>query len=140
MKNTIVDAKQFLKSAVHVEPRFVYELPETHTYEDITAPEYWRSVAEKLPRLTVVTCLGGADNLDIDLRCLGSSQGYCVMRVIREMPATKSGASTPEAAEPRVEYRPGSKWCAVDRLGAVIKGGLSSRSEAEEALANSTGK
>lgn len=135
MNKTTADTKQFSRGAQFVEQKFVYELPDSHTLSDVLRPEYWRPVSEKIIRLSVVTCIGGADSIDIDLRCMGSAQGYCVMRIIREAPGMTDATANTECAERHVEYRPGQQWCVIEADGSVLKSGIKVRAEALESLA-----
>lgn len=129
-----VDPKQFTKSAAFVEQKFVYELPEFTTMEDVIRPDYWKPVSDRIKRLAIVTCIGGADGIDIDLRCIGVGNGYCVMRVIRMAPTDSEFEDEVRAGERRVEYRPGHQWCIIGADNGILKDHFETREDATNGL------
>lgn len=131
----VADTRQFNRGgAAFVEQKFVYELPDDVGISDVLRPEYWRPVSDKITRLAIVTCIGGADNIDVDLRCMGVAQGYCVMRLIRTTPELLFDDDLAISQSRRVEYRPGLKWCVVDKDNSIMESGFASRDDALIAL------
>lgn len=128
------DVKQFNRIASFVEERFIYELPEEVGLSDVMSPHFWRSVSDKIKRLSVVTCIGGKDDLDVDLRCIGSGQGYCVMRMIRSAVNDEGYEELPPSGERHVEYRPALNWCVIDVDGSVIESNHKTREDATASL------
>lgn len=133
--NLYVDAKQFTKGAVFVQQSFIYEMPSNVSLADIMRPDYWKPVSDTIKRLAIITCIGGVDNIDVDLRCIGVGKGYCVMRLIRTAPSDESVIEVTVPTESRVEYLPGHQWCVIGEDDEVITDGYESRSDAMSALA-----
>lgn len=133
-KIKFADPTEFNRGAVFVEKRYVVRLPNDHTLTDVMRPDYWKPVAAQIPPLSVVTVLGGADGLDIDLRCVDRGGGFCIMRIIRMM--TSVDESAPELAygERRVEYRPGFGWTVIGHDNGILRHGFATQALANECL------
>jgi hypothetical protein len=127
------DQRQFTKSEVFLVKRYLLELPNDQGLEDIMRPDYWRHVAEQIKRLSVVTVVGGKDDLDVDLRCMASGTGYCMMRVIRSAPR-EALIDTVAEGKRRVEYKPSFKWAIIGHDGGILFPGYDTRDDAQRAL------
>ena len=131
-----INSKHFNQTANFVSQHFVIELAADVGLDDILIPDFWKSASSKLHRLDVVTLLGGRDGLDIDIRIVAVGLGYCVARVIREMPKIADVAALDEGDQAdRTAYIPGKKWAAYHG-GDLVSSGHSSRADAEAALAD----
>jgi hypothetical protein len=132
-KVNYADARQFDKAANYVIAHYIIELTHETGLEDLLRPDFWKNVHAKLPRFSIVTCIGGKDQLDVDLRVMATGLGYCMMRVIRTAPPAHTIAEV-RTSERAVKYIPSRRWCVVGKDGGVIISDLSSREEATERL------
>lgn len=138
MSQKYADSKAFTPNAAQVEQRSFLELSYDIGMEDILRPDFWRPISGQISKHGIVTVIGGCDNVDADLRCVDSGNGYCIMRVIRQAAAPELSRDTHTAAEGRrVEYRPTHGWCAIDDDNTIIKSNLPNR---EAAFAHLDGK
>jgi hypothetical protein len=128
------NGKQF-KVDGQVSRHFMYELNADETMLDVVSPEFWKTLTSKIGQYDVVTCIGGKDSIDVDLRCMGVANGYCIMRIIREAPAIRAGDVGTQNTETHIEYRPGRKWCVIGRDGTERSSGHNDRDAANAAMA-----
>ena len=133
-KIKFADQTSFTKGAVFVEKRYVIELPNDHTLQDCLRPDYWKTVTEKISRLAVITVLGGADDLDVDLRCIDKGNSFAIMRVIRMMTANDESSPELQVGQRRVEYRPGFEWCVIGHDNGILRHNFASQILAQECL------
>lgn len=127
------EQKQFTKTAEYVYSHYILELTHDIGLEDLMRPDFWKNVASKLKRLSIVTCIGGKDRLDVDLRVMDSGPGYCMMKVIRTAPQQNEIVETLES-DRHVGFLPGRGWCVLGKDGGLLMEGLSNREEASERL------
>lgn len=133
-KIKFADAAAFTKGASFVEKRYVIELPRDHTLQDCLRPDYWKPVATQIPRLSVITVIGGADDLDVDFRCIDRGTSFCIMRVIRMMTSTDEAAPELQIGERRIEYRPGFEWCLIGHDNGILRHNFATQELAQSAL------
>ncbi len=133
-KVKFADPSAFVKEAVYVEKRYVVQLPNSHTLQDCLRPDYWKPVASRISPLSVVTVLGGADDLDVDLRCVDRGGSFCIMRVIRMMTPPQEAIANLKIGKRCVEYRPGFEWCVIGSDGGILKYNFATQAIAQEHL------
>lgn len=129
------DHRQLAREASHIEKRFILEIPNEHSLADVLRPDYWKNVSANIKRLSVVTVIGGKDNIDVDLRCVSVGHGYCMMKVIRQAPTAETAVQSETVlGAPHIDYIPGYKWCIIDRDESILKENFGTRESAQGEL------
>lgn len=121
MSQKYADSKAFTPNSAHIEQRSFLELPYDVGIEDILRPDFWRPIAGQISKHAIVTAVGGRGDIDVDLRCIDSGNGYCIMRIIRRAETAKLPRDVHvTSGERRVEYKPTRLWCIIDVDDTVI--------------------
>lgn len=126
------------QQALHVESRFMVQIPPNDTLEDICKPSYWAHHAARATPKALLTCIDEHNRWEADLRVLEAGRTFLRVAVVRHVEYDVKTLGDADLEKLRSKYTIESNgqngWRVIDPERNVIVSGKISRADAEAAL------
>lgn len=135
---TCPNSPTMFQQALHVESRFMVQIPEADKLIDICKPSYWAHHAVRVRPKSLLTCIDQRLRWEADLRVLEAGYNYLRVAVVRHVEYDVQTLGQPEIERLKalhaIESNGQNGWRIIAPEGAVLFAGLATREVAERVL------